>query len=214
MNENKKNDHDCWIQNKRCATGCSFYFVLSRPYAWYILIEVKCDSLRVNFEFTHVTIDIFSSFHDSRSITPYSTAANKCKRSRLVQHMSGTWMVDSLELEHHSRLVQHMIGWVLDSFSNRYIWTSSIYTNDFKHMNGWFTQTGASLTTCSVHDGWVLDCFLEWPQSFDSRITSLFSVQWVTVMMLTNALIVRTINFYSHFFKNTNLETETSLPII
>ena len=133
-------------KNKRCAAGCTFYFVPSRPCAWYVLIEVKCevncDSLRVKFEFIHVTtIDILSSL---RSITRYSTGANKYKPI-------STWMVDSHELEHHSRLVQHMSGWVLDSFSNQYIRTSSIYTNDSKHMNGWFTRTGASL----MAESWI-----------------------------------------------------------
>ena len=62
---------------------------------------------------------------------------------------------------HSNWSITQVNGWVLDSFSNRYIRTISIYTNDSKHMNAWFTRT----------DGWVLDCFLEWPQSFDSRIT-------------------------------------------
>ena len=111
-------------------------------YAWTLHLK-----FRVHF-------DISSSLQDSRRITRYSTTANKYKSS-------STWMVDSLVLKHHSRLGRHMNGWVLDSFSNRYIRTISIYTNDSKHMNAWFTRT----------DGWVLDCFLEWPQSFDSRIT-------------------------------------------
>ena len=54
MNENKMDDQG-WIQNKRGATGRTFYFDHSLPDACYVLIEVK-------FELIHVTIDILSSY--------------------------------------------------------------------------------------------------------------------------------------------------------
>ena len=178
MNENKKNDHDCWIQNKRCATGCTFYFVLSRPCACYVLIGVKWSVMG--------TVTCYEWSYEWR-LNLSTSQLIFWVHSKTQGASLSTWMIDSHELEHHSRLVQHMSGWVLDSFSNRYIRTSLIYSNYFKHMNGWFTRTGASRTD---------------------------SVQWVPVTMLTIALIVRTIDFYTHFSKNTNLETETSLPII
>ena len=112
--------------------------------------EVKCDrncdslrvKFRVKFEFTPRLKE-----HRSLDIPLLLITTNQ---------LAHEWLIHS-----NWSLTQHMNGWVLDSFSNRYIRTISIYTNDSKHMNAWFTRT----------DGWVLDCFLEWPQSFDSRIT-------------------------------------------
>ena len=149
MNENKMDDQG-WIKNKRCATGCTFYFVVSLPCAWYVLIEVKwrvmgtVTRVRVN-----VTIDILSSLQDSSASLDIPILLINTNQ---VVH---EWVI------HSNWSITQVNGWVLDSFSNRYIRTISIYTNDSKHMNAWFTRT----------DGWVLDCFLEWPQSFDSRIT-------------------------------------------
>ena len=81
----------------------------------------------------------------------------------------------------------HLHEWLSPGFL-----LQSIYTNDFDiyelfQAHEWFIHTNWSITD---------------------------SVQWVPVTMLTIALIVRTIDFYTHFSKNTNLETETSLPII
>ena len=65
------------------------------------------------------------------------------------------------------------------------------------------------------HHWWLSPGLLPWVTSIIWWLSIyLFSVQWVTVTMLTIASIVRTIDFYTHFSKNTNLETETSLPII
>ena len=62
MNENKMDDQG-WIQNKRGATGRTFYFDHSLPDACYVLIEVKCEvNVRMKFELFHVTIDILSSY--------------------------------------------------------------------------------------------------------------------------------------------------------
>ena len=64
------------------------------------------------------------------------------------------------------------------------------------------------------HHWWLSPGLLPWVTSIIWLSNYLFSVQWITVTALTVALIVRTINFYTHFSKNTNLETDTSLPII
>ena len=152
---------------------------------------------------------------------------NKCKRSRLIQHKSGTWMVDSHKLEHHSRLVQHMSGtWMVDSHElehhsrlvqrmmaeswipspiDIYEWVRYILT---------ISSTWMVASHKLEHHWWLSPGLLPWVTSIIWLSIYLFSVQWVTVTILTIALIVWTIDFCTHFSKNTNLETETSLPII
>ena len=162
--------------------------------------KVNCDSLRVKlrvkFEFIHGTIDILSSL---RSITRYSTGANKYKPI-------STWMVDSHELEHHPRLVQHMMAesWIpspIDIYERvRYIRTIS---------STWIVESHEL-----EHHWWLSPGLLPWVTSIIWLSNYLFPVQWNTVTALTVAWIVQTINFYTHFSKNTNLETDTSLPII
>ena len=140
--------------------------------------------LRVHF-------DISSSLQDSRRITRYSTTANKCKPS-------STWMSDSLKLKHHSS------EWLSSGFL-----LQSIYTNDFDIYERFQAHE------CLIHTNWWLSPgLLPWVTSIIWLSNYLFPVQWNTVTALTVAWIVRTINFYTHFSKNTNLETDTSLPII
>ena len=188
MNEDKMDDQG-WIQNKRRTAGCTFYFVLSRPCACYVLIEVKCevncDSLtRSEWSLNSSTLRLIFWVYSktqaaSRDIPLLLINTNN------PHELFSTWMVDTHELEHHSRLVQHMADERV-----RYI--------ERFQAHEWL-----------IHESWI-----PWVTSIIWLSNYLFSVQWVTVTMLTVALIVRTINFYTHFSKNTNLETETSLPII
>ena len=102
MNENKMDDQG-WIKNKRCATGCTFYFVVSLPCAWYVLIEVKWSvtgtvtRLRVN-----VTLDILSSLGASLDTPLLLINTNQATHEWLIHlnwsitpDRSHTWMVES-----------------------------------------------------------------------------------------------------------------------
>ena len=99
-------DDQGWIKNKRCATGCTFYFVVSLPCAWYVLIEVNWSvtgtvtRVRVN-----VTIDILSSLQDSGAsldiplllINTNQVAHEWSSHSNwsITHDRSSTWMVES-----------------------------------------------------------------------------------------------------------------------
>ena len=132
--------------------------------------------------------------------------------------MVSTWLIDIYELEHHSRLIQHMvaesnccyyccyyfacciiiaISSLRASQSSPGLLLQSIYTNDFDIYERFQSEPGGVLVEFSNQ----------------LKLISLISFQRVTVTTLTIALIVRTIDYYTHFSKNTKLETETSLPI-
>ena len=152
--------------------------------------EVKCDgncdsSTRERYDW------YFEFTSRLKRITRYSTTANKYEPS-------STWMGDSLELKHHSS------EWLSPGFL-----LQSIYTNDFDIYERFQAHE------CLIHTNWWLSPgLLPWVTSIIWLSNYLFPVQWNTVTALTVAWIVRTINFYTHFSKNTNLETDTSLPII
>ena len=105
MNENKMDDQG-WIKNKRCATGCTFYFVVSLPCAWYVLIEVKWSVMgTVTRVRVNVTIDILSSLQDSGAsldIPLLLINTNQVAHEWLIHSnwsithdRSRTWMVES-----------------------------------------------------------------------------------------------------------------------
>ena len=195
MNENKMDDQG-WIKNKRCATGCTFYFVVSLPCAWYVLIEVNWSvtgtvtRVRVN-----VTIDILSSLQDSGASLDIPLLLINTNQVAHEWSSHSNWSIT------HDR----SSTWTVESW----IPSPSIYLNEFDISERFQAHV------CLIHTNWWLSPgLLPWVTSIIWLSNYLFSVQWITVTALTVALIVRRINFYTHFSKNTNLETETSLPII
>ena len=108
---------------------------------------------------------------------------------------------------HSTYSITHGSGWVLDSFSNRYIRTQA---------HEWVLDDFPYRYIRTIPSTWMVDSpeLLRWVTSIIWLSNYLSSDQWITVTVLTVALIVWIINFYTHFSTNTNRETETSLPII
>ena len=136
-------------------------------------------------------IDTYELEHHSRLVQHMAESwipspTDIYERVQYIRTISSTWMVDSHDthkLEHHSRLVQHMAeSWIpspIDIYERvRYIRTSSIYMNDFKHMNGWFSTWWLSpgflpqsiyTNYFDIYERWLSPGLL--PQSFDLRFT-------------------------------------------
>ena len=149
MNENKMDDQG-WIQNKRDATGRTFYFDHSLPdacyevwtdsrYDWYfefiLIFWVHSTTTGASLDISLLLINTNQLAHERSNHSTYS-----------ITHGSG-WVLDSFS-NRYIRTQAH--EWVLDDFPYRYIRTVCIHTNDSEHLNESWMSSSIDLTLESL----------------------------------------------------------------